>query len=136
MGRRCGILMANYAGQRAVLMDRFNIGDGMGARGGGIRGAVWSAWRALGRADDDMALAGRALLFAFACFLAGGLLLLWGSRIGNLYLGLAGVATILLAELLWVALGTKLLWKLARLIWGGYRAWRLKSLSKGKTGTQ
>ena len=86
--------------------------------------------------DDETARAGRALLFAFACFLAGGLLLLWGSRIGNLYLGLAGVATILLAELLWVALAVALLWKLARLIWGGYRAGRLKSLSKGKTGTQ
>ena len=117
-------------------MDRFNIRNSAAARRSDIRGLVWSAWRALGRADDDMALAGRALLFAFACFLAGGLLLLWGSWIGNLYLGLAGVATILLAELLWVALTAALLWKLARLIWGGYRAWRLKSLSKGKTGTQ
>ena len=116
-------------------MDRFNIRNSAAARRGGIL-LVWSARRALGRADDDTARAGRALLFAFACFLAGGLLLLWGSRIGNLYLGLAGVATILLAELLWVALAVALLWKLARLIWGGYRAGRLKSLSKGKTGTQ
>ena len=103
-------------------MDRFNIEDGTGARGGGIRGGVWSAWRALGLADDETARAGRALLFAFACFLAGGLLLLWGSRSGNLYMGLAGVATILLAEFIWVVLGGTLLWKLARLIWGGYRA--------------
>ena len=92
--------------------------------------------RALGLADDETARAGRALLFSFACFLAGGLLLLWGSRLGNLYLGLAGVAMILLAEFIWVALGATLLWKLARLIWGDYRAGRLKSLSKGKTGTQ
>ena len=116
-------------------MDRFNIGDGTGARGG-IRGAVWSAWSALGLADDETARAGRAQLFSFACLPVGGLLLLWGSRSGNLYLGLAGVATILLAEFIWVALGAALLWKLARLIWGGYRAGRLKSLSKGKTGTQ
>ena len=74
--------------------------------------------------------------FLSPAFLAGGLLLLWGSRIGNLYLGLAGVAMILLAEFIWVALGGTLLWKLARLTWGDYRAGRLKSLSKGKTGTQ
>ena len=43
------------------------------------------------------------MLFSFACLPVGGLLL-WGSRIGNLYLGLAGVATILLAEFIWVAL--------------------------------
>ncbi len=78
--------------------------------------------RALGLADDETARAGRALLFSFACLSVGGLLLLWGSRIGNLYLGLAGVATILLAEFIWVALGATLLWKLARLIWGDYRA--------------
>ena len=54
----------------------------------------------------------------------------------DFYLGLAGVAMILLAELLWVVLAVALLWKLARLIWGDYRAGRLKSLSKGKTGTQ
>ena len=75
------------------------------------------------------------MLFSFAC-LPVGRLLLWGSRNGNFYLGLAGVAMILLAELLWVVLAVALLWKLARLIWGDYRAGRLKSLSKGKTGTQ
>ena len=83
-------------------------------------------------ADDETARAGRALLFSFACLPVGGLLLLWGSRTGNLYLGLAGVATILLAEFIWVVLAAMLLWKLARLIWGHYRAGRLKSLSKDK----
>ena len=43
------------------------------------------------------------MLFSFAC-LPVGRLLLWGSRNGNLYLGLAGVATVLLAEFIWVAL--------------------------------
>ena len=90
--------------------------------------------RALGLADDETARAGRALLFSFACLPVGRLL--WCSRIGNLYLGLAGVAMILLAELIWVALGATLLWKLARLIWGDYRAGRLKLFSKSKTGTQ
>ena len=47
---------------------------------------------------------GRCCLLSPASWRAGGLLLLWGSRPGNLYLNLAGVATILLAELLWVAL--------------------------------
>ena len=60
--------------------------------------------RALGLADDETAQAGRALLFSFACLPVGGLLLLWGSRIGNPYLSLAGVATILLAEFIWVVL--------------------------------
>ena len=60
--------------------------------------------RALGLADDETARAGRALLFSFACLPVGGLLLLWCSRIGNLYLSLAGVATVLLAEFIWVAL--------------------------------
>ena len=81
--------------------------------------------------DDETARAGRALLFSFACLPVSGLLL-WGSRIGNPYLSLAGVAKILLAEFIWVALAAMLLWKLARLIWGHYRAGRLKSLSKDK----
>ena len=51
-------------------MDRFNIRNSIrnsaAARRSGIRGLVWSAWRALGLADDETAQAGRALLFSFA----------------------------------------------------------------------
>ena len=118
-------------------MGRFSIRvSGEGARRGGVRGLVWSFLRRHGLVEDETAGVARVMWFALALIPVGGALILWGGRVGNSYLVLAGLVAIVLAEVICVVLAVVVFWRIARIIIGDYRAGRLQWLSKDKSRTR
>ena len=118
-------------------MGRFSIRvSSEGAQRGGVRGLVWSFLRRHGLVEDETAGVARVMWFALALIPVGGALILWGGRVGNSYLVLAGLVAIVLAEVICVVLGVVVFWRIARIIIGDYRAGRLQWLSKDKSRTR
>ena len=119
-------------------MGRFSIRVSSAAarRGDGVRGWIRAFLRRHGLVEDETARVTRLMWFALALVPAGGLLMVWGYHISNPYLMMAGLVTVFLAECLCVALTVVVVWRIARIIIGGYRAGRLQWLSKDKSRTQ
>ena len=118
-------------------MGRFSIRvSSEGAQGGGVRGLVWSFLRRHGLVEHEATRLVRLMWFALALIPVGGALILWGGRVGNSYLVLAGLVTIVLAEVICVVLTVVVVWRIARIIIGDYRAGRLQWLTEGKSRTR
>ena len=118
-------------------MGRFSIRvSGAGAQRGGVRGLVWSFLRRHGLVEHEATRLVRLMWFALALIPVGGALILWGGRVGSSYLVLAGLATLVLAEVICVVLTVVVVWRIARIIIGDYRAGRLQWLTEGKSRTR
>ena len=116
-------------------MDKTKIGIGSTAESGRPPGAVRRALRWLNLVDDELAPVTMALVASFACLPVAYLLLLWGNRVGNVYIGFAGVIAILIAEAIWIILIGAVGWKLSTAVVRDYRSGRFGRPGKGKTET-
>ena len=119
-------------------MGRFSIRVSSAAarRGDGVRGWIRAFLRRHGLVEEETAGVARVMWFALGLVPIGGLLIVWGGQVGNFYLILAGLVTIVLAEGICVVLTVVVVWKIARLLIGDYRAGQLQWLSKDKTRTR
>lgn len=119
-------------------MGRFSIRvSGEGARRGGVRGLVWSFLRRHGLVEDETAGVARWMWFALALLVpVGGLLMVWGYHISSPYLMLAGLVTVALGEVICLVLTVVVVWRIARIIIGDYRAGRLQWLTGDKSRTR